>query len=65
MPIRICDASELCAASTPGVSAHLNVSRVFQFYNDVLIGAAWTTRLVSRQHGQLHLARRRDSTDMG
>jgi bacillolysin/neutral peptidase B len=38
MPIRIGDATaNFASASTPGVSAHLNVSRVFQFYNDVLI----------------------------
>jgi Zn-dependent metalloprotease len=38
MPIRVGDATaNFASASTPGVSAHLNVSRVFQFYNDVLI----------------------------
>ena len=38
IPIRVGDATaNFASASTPGVSAHLNVSRVFQFYNDVLI----------------------------
>ena len=38
VPIRVADpAANFALASTPGVSAHLNVTRVFQFYNDVLI----------------------------
>ena len=38
MPIRIADTSaNFASVSRPGVSAHLNVTRVFQFYNDVLI----------------------------
>jgi bacillolysin len=38
IPIRVADATaNFAAASTSGISAHLNVTRVFQFYNDVLI----------------------------
>lgn len=38
LPIRVGDTTaNFAATSTPGVSAHLNVSTVFQFYNDVLI----------------------------
>ena len=38
LPIRVGDATaNFAATSTPGVSAHLNASSVFQFYNDVLI----------------------------
>ena len=38
LPIRVGDSTaNFAATSRPGVSAHLNVSRVFQFYNDVLI----------------------------
>ena len=38
IPIRVGDVTaNFASASTPGVSAHLNVMRVFQFYNDVLI----------------------------
>ncbi len=38
MPIRVADPqANFATLSTPGVSAHLNVTRVFQFYNDILI----------------------------
>ena len=37
IPIRVADPEARFALSASGVSAHLNVTRVFQFYNDILI----------------------------